>query len=679
MISEKLPRIWYGGDYNPDQWPEETWQEDMRLFRKAGINVATLPVFSWARLQPDEDTWDFAWLDRVLDLLAKNGIFACIATSTGAVPPWLATKYPEVLRTTFDGTKRKYGHRHNACPTSPVFRRLSVQLARKLAERYASHPSLVAWHVSNEYGGRCYCGNCEKAFRAWLKKRYGTLDALNHAWWTGFWGHTFTDWDQVVLPNLLSEHTDARDQSRTAFQGITLDYYRFASESLMETFCAERDALRAITPGVKITTNLMGAYKELDYFRWAREMDIVSWDNYPALDTPVSEIAFRHDLMRGLKAGAPFMLMEQTPSQVNWQDYNGLKRPGVMRLMSLQAVARGADTVMFFQLRRSRGASEKYHSAVIDHAGHENTRVFREVAELGAEIGSLGSALLDSRVESSVGILFDWENWWAIEMSAGPSAALKYVQQAAAWHRALWEQNYGVDVVGLEDDFSRYDVIVAPVLYMVKPGVASRLEAFVSGGGTFLTTFFSGYVNESDLVTVGGYPGELRKLLGIWVEEIDALLPSARNSIQVKKPFGDLKGSYECGILCDVLHCETAEEVAVYGSDFYAGTPSVTRNKLGKGWAWYVASSAEPRFLSDLTRTLAREKGVQPVAQAPAGVEATRRKKGADSFLFLLNHGDGPARVDLGGGRQLADLATGKPVRGSVQIPAKGVLILRET
>jgi len=674
MINEKLPRIWYGGDYNPDQWPEEVWQEDMRLFKKAGINVATVPVFSWAKLQPDENTWDFAWLDRVLDLLVKNGIFACIATSTGAVPPWLATKYPEVLRTTFDGRKRKYGHRHNACPTSPAFRRLSVQLARKLAERYASHPALVAWHVSNEYGGRCYCGNCEKAFRAWLAERYGTLESLNQAWWTGFWGHTFTDWDQIVVPNILTEHMDV---THTAFQGITLDYYRFASGKLMECFCAERDVLHEITPGVKVTTNLMGAYKELDYFRWAREMDIVSWDNYPALDTPVSEIAFRHDLMRGLKGGAPFMLMEQTPSQVNWQDYNGLKRPGEMRLMSLHAVARGADTVMFFQLRRTRGASEKYHSAVIDHVGHENTRVFREVAALGAELASFGPALLDSRIESRIGILFDWENWWAIEMSSGPSIALKYVEQVRSWHAALWEQNYAVDVVGVEDDFSRYDVIIAPVLYMVKPGVARRLESFVSGGGTFLTTFFSGIVNETDLVTVGGYPGELRKLLGIWVEEIDALLPSVRNSIRVAKPFGDLKGSYDCGILCDILHSESAEVIAAYGSDFYAGTPAVTRNKFGNGWGWYVASSAEASFLSAAVRTLAREKGIQPVARVPRGVEATRRKKGHESFLFLLNHGNETLRVDLGD-EKLKELATGKPVKGSMQIPAKGVMILRE-
>ena len=673
MISEKLPRIWYGGDYCPDQWPEEIWPEDMRLFRKAGINVATIPDFSWAKLQPSEDTWDFGWLDRSLDLLWKSGIFACIVTSTGAMPPWLAAKYPEVLRTTFEGLRRKYGHRHNACPNSPVFRRLSTQLARKLAERYGSHPGLVAWHVSNEYGGRCYCDLCEKAFRRWLKARYGTLDALNHAWWTGFWGHTFTDWDQIVVPNILSEHTDPR---HTAFQGITLDYYRFSSESLLDCFRAERDALREVTPGVKITTNLMGTYKELDYFRWAREMDIVSWDNYPALDTPISEVAFRHDLMRGLKAGAPFMLMEQTPSQTNWQDYNGLKRPGVMRLLSLQAVARGADTVMFFQLRRSRGASEKYHSAVIDHAGHENTRVFREVAALGEELASMGSALLDSRVESRIGILFDWENWWAIEMSSGPSLALRYVQQVTGWHAALWEQNYAVDVVGVEDDFSRYDIIIAPVLYMVKPGLAGRLEAFVGAGGTFLTTFFSGIVNETDLVTIGGYPGELRRLLGIWVEEIDALLPGSTNSVVVKKPFGDLKGSYACGILCDVLHCESAEQIAEYGSDFYAGTPVVTRNSFDKGWAWYVASSADPEFQAAMVRTLAREKGIEPVAKVPRGVEATRRRKGSESFLFLLNHGDSAVRVNPGG--TPTELISGKAVKGGIEISAKGVVILRE-
>jgi beta-galactosidase len=674
MISTRLPRIWFGGDYCPDQWPEETWREDMRLFTLAGISVATLPVFSWAKLQPDEARYDFSWLDRAMDLLAAHGISACMATSTAAVPAWMATRYPDVLRVTIEGHRRKFGQRHNFCPNSPTFRRFAPEMARRMAERYGKHPALVAWHVNNEYGGSCYCENCEKAFRGWLKNRYGTVDALNTAWNTSFWGHTFSHWDQVVLPSLLSEQLDG---TRTVFQAITLDYYRFNSESILACFTAERDALKAVTPEVAVTTNLMGTFKPLDYFRWGREMDIVSWDSYPSLDTPVGDVAMRHDLMRGLKDGAPFMLMEQTPSQQNWQPYNSLKRPGVMRLQSWQAVARGADTVMFFQMRRSRGACEKYHGAFIEHAGHENTRVFREVSALGRELASLGDTLLDSRIQARTAVLFDWDNWWAVEMSSGPSVALQYLPQVSAWHDAFWSQNYGVDIVGETADFSRYDVLVAPVLYMLKPGVAARIEAFVEGGGTFVTTFFSGIVNENDLVTLGGYPGELRSLLGIWAEEIDALLPDRKNSIVMKKNVGSLSGSFPCELLCDLIHAEGAEVLAEYGSDFYKGMPCFTRNARGKGHAWYIATAPERDFRLRFAAHLASEKSIEPVLRAPAGVEATRRVKGSDSFLFVLNHSDSAVRVDFGA-RHLTNLLGGGMVSGSVELLAKGVLVLKE-
>ena len=674
MINKRLSKIWFGGDYNPDQWPEEVWLEDVRQFRLAGIDVATLPVFSWAKLQTDEATYDFSWLDKAFELLSSNGIHVCLATSTGAVPAWMATSYPDVLRTTIEGARRKFGHRHNFCPNSPTFRTYAPLLARKLAERYGAHPRLVAWHINNECGGSCYCERCEQAFRAWLKRRYETLAALNEAWCTGFWGHTFSDWDQVVAPSLLSEHLTAE---KTVFQGITLDYYRFMSESILDCYKMERDAILAAAPGVAITTNLMGTFKGLDYFAWAKEMDVISWDSYPSLDTPVNEVALRHDLMRGLKQGQPFMLMEQTPSQQNWQPYNSLKRPGVMRLQSWQAVARGADTVMFFQLRRSRGACEKYHGAVIEHVGHENTRVFREVAALGKELAGLGDALIDSRVEARVGIIFDWENWWAVEMSSGPSVALRYVPQVSAWHEAFWAQNIAVDLVGAEDDLSKYDVVVAPVLYMLKRGMAARITDFVNKGGTFVTTFFSGIVNENDLVTLGGYPGELRRLLGIWVEEIDALLPDRHNTIEMHESVAGLNGSFECGIVCDLLHAEGAEVCGVYGSDFYKGMPCLTRNTVGKGHAWYVGSSPEKRFLHGLVRHLAAGKGIEPVLRAAPGVEATRRKKGKDSFLFVLNHNDDAVAVDLGS-RQVTDILTKKPVKGKLTLPSKGVLVLKE-
>ncbi|MCR2804855.1 beta-galactosidase [Paenibacillus soyae] len=672
MINSKLPKMWYGGDYNPEQWDAPTMEEDMRMFKLAEIDIATVNVFSWAKIQPSEETYDFSELDRILDKLQQNNVAVCLATATGAHPAWMAKRHPDVTRVDYEGRKRRFGGRHNSCPNSPAYRKYSALIAEKLAERYHNYPGLVIWHVSNEYGGYCYCDNCAEAFRDWAKARYGTIEALNEAWYTAFWGHTFYDWDEIVPPNALSEEWAG---NRTNFQSISLDYRRFQSDSLLECYKLEADAIRKHSKDVPITTNLMGTYPELDYFKWAKELDVVSWDNYPSIDTPVSFTAMTHSLMRGLKSGQPFMLMEQTPSQQNWQPYNSLKRPGVMRLWSYQAVAHGADTVMFFQLRRSIGACEKYHGAVIEHVGHEHTRVFRECAELGRELVQLGDTLLDSRVEAKAAIVYDWENRWAVELSSGPSVALKYVDEVHKYYDALFSQNIATDMISVEESLDKYDLVIAPVMYMIKPGFAEKVEQFVERGGTFVTTFFSGIVNENDIVTVGGYPGKLRKVLGIWAEEIDALLPSQSNQIVVTKENGALLGSYSCGILCDLIHAEGAEVIAEYGSDFYKGMPALTVNKFGQGNAWYVASSPDGEFLKAFVSELCREKGIEPLLQPTAGVEVTERSKDGKSYLFVLNHNAEDATVQLGD-KPMRDLLNGGERSGAVVLKGKDLLIL---
>ncbi|MGO4106910.1 beta-galactosidase [Paenibacillus sp. YAF4_2] len=667
MINTKKPKIWYGGDYNPDQWEKEVWDEDLRMFKLAGIDVATLNVFAWAKNQPDEETYDFTWLDEMMDKLHADGVGVCLATSTAAHPAWMARKYPDVLQVDFNGNKRKFGGRHNSCPNSPTFRKYSVRMAEKLAERYKDHPALLIWHINNEYGGagNCYCDNCEAAFRVWLKERYGTIEAVNRAWNTAFWGHIFYDWEDIVLPSGRSEEWyGANGRTDTNFQGLSLDYMRFHSDSLLDCYKLEYEAVKKQTPDIPVTTNLMGAFKKLDYHKWAKHMDVVSWDNYPRFDTPHSYTAMMHDLMRGLKDGQPFMLMEQTPSQQNWQPYNSLKRPGVMRLWSYQAVARGADTILFFQLRRSVGACEKYHGAVIEHVGHEHTRVFRECAELGAELGKLGDTLLDSRVKAKVAILFDWENWWAIEMSSGPTIALKYVDEAHKFYDALYRAGIAAEVVSVEADLSGYDLVIAPVMYMVKQGVADKLEKFVEAGGSVISTYFSGIVNETDLVTLGGYPGELRKLFGIWAEEIDALLPSQRNRIVLSDNTLGSKTEYECGMICDLIHSEGAEVKAVYGDDFYRGMPALTVNKFGAGEAWYLATSPEAAFLQEWLPQLCAARGIEPlVPTTPEGVETTIRTKDGQDYLFVLNHKADSVTVDLGQHSGI-NLLTDIPVQG---------------
>lgn len=667
-FSNKVNKIVYGGDYNPEQWPEEIWADDMRLLKEANIDIVTLNVFSWAALQPSEETYDFSKLDKIMEMVRDNGLQVCLATSTGAHPAWMAKKYPDILRTEFNGLKRKFGGRHNSCPNSPTYEKYSVRLAQKIAERYRDYNNIVAWHISNEFGGECYCENCEKAFRVWLKKKYQTIENVNRAWNTAFWGHTFYDWDEIVLPNLLSEHFE---QDRSQFQGITVDYKRFNSESILECYKREYDALKAITPDIPITTNLMGFYKPLDYKMWAKYMDVVSWDNYPSNEDSPAQIAMSHDLMRGINGGEPFLLMEQTPSVTNWLPYNALKRPGVMRLWSYQAVAHGSDSVMFFQMRRTVGACEKLHGAVIDHVGTNETRVFREVKALGAELKELGEQTLGAVTDAKAVIYFDWDNWWAIECSAGPNCDLKYKDEIYNYYQALYKLNIPVDIVGPEDDLGKYQLLIAPILYMTKTGYDEKIRTFVKNGGTFVTTFFSGIADEHDLIVTGGYPGKLRDIMGIWVEESDALPSGAENHFTYRGK------AYPAKLLCDLSRLEGAEALSVYEEDFYAQMPAITKNQFGDGRAYYVATRSNEEFYQTLMADICEECGVESLLAPQENLEVTMRRNENGRFLFLLNHADREQETvmtEAGCGLlEKQEYAAGDVV----SVPAKGVQIIR--
>jgi len=609
-------------------------------------------------------------LDRIVERATAAGRTICMATGTGAHPAWLARAHPEVTRVDFDGRRHRYGQRHNSCPSSPVFRRLSTELARRVAARYADNPAIVAWHVGNEYGGACYCERCAAGFRDWLRARYSTLDRLNEAWYTRFWSHTFTDWEEIEPPSALTEHW--RGPEHTAFQGITLDYRRFMTDAMLANFLDEKAAIRE-SSDAPVTTNFMGMYRHLDYHRWAPHLDFASWDNYPPNDTSPAWMALMHDLMRGLKDGQPFWLMEQTPSYTAAREVNPLKRPGVMRLWSWQAVAHGADAVLFFQMRASRGACEKYHGAVIGHSGRSDTRVFREVASLGAELERFGGVSLGARTQARVALLFDWDSWWALEMSDGPSRLVRYLDVVLAYHRALWDAGVDVDAIPVTADLSRYDVVLAPVLHMLKGDIARRLEEVAARGGSVLTTFLSGRVDEDDNAFLMDVPGPLGRLMGVRVDEWDARESSFVNPVRL----GELE--VESRLLFELVIPQGAEVVGTYQADFYAGTPAVTRNAFGQGEGWYVAAGLDQAGVSWVVRQVLDRHGLAgPYAQVADLETAVRVAPDGTRLLFLLNHRDSP--VTVAACTSGVDLLTGdRVVRDQpMTLAPRGVVVLRE-
>lgn len=692
-VNPKLSALMHGGDYNPDQWLEssEIIDEDFRLMKLAGCNVVSLGIFAWTTLEPEEGRFAFEWLDAIMDRLAKNGAFAILATPSGARPAWMSAKYPEVLRVDASRVRILHGKRHNHCYTSPIYREQVRIIDEELARRYGNHPALLLWHLSNEFGGECHCELCQNAFRGWLKERYsGDLDSLNREWWTRFWSHTYTEWSQIESPAPHGE---------SLLHGLVLDWKRFVTHQTGEFMRAEIAAVRRHSTDIPITTNFMGTYPGLDYWRLAEDLDVVSWDNYPAWHGRgqvrgrddrwdpegrdyklASDVAFVHDLNRSLKGGKPFILMESTPSATNWQPVAKLKRPGMHLLSSIQAVAHGSESVLYFQWRKSRGSSEKFHGAVVDHTGHENTRVFREVSEVGGLLAKLGP-VVGTSVSAEVALIYDWENRWAIEGSQGPrnDGLTDYERTCKAHYFPFWQLGIPVDVINMDQDFSPYRLLVAPMLYMVRAGVGERIAEFVRAGGTFVATYWSGIANENDLCFLGGFPGPLREVLGIWSEEIDALYPEERNRILVA-PGAELplpRPSYEAFLLCDLIHAEGARVLAEYAADFYAGRPALTVNDFGRGRGYYIASRNEDAFQHDFYEALV---GSLEIARnldvaLPAGVTVGQRTDGRRRFLFVQNFTPEPKRITVGA-TPLVDLATGEKVREAIDLGGWGVRIL---
>jgi beta-galactosidase len=657
----------YGGDYNPEQWPEDVWVEDARLMVEAGVTFVTVGVFSWALLEPRPGEHDLGWLDRVLDLMHEHGIAVDLATATASPPPWLTARHPEVLPVDRSGTRLSHGSRQSWCPSSPVYREHSLRLTRTLAERYADHPALVLWHVSNELGchnAHCYCDVSAAAFRRWLADRYGDLEALNRAWGTAFWSQHYSAWDEVLPPRATTAQPNPTQW---------LDFRRFSSDELLGQHLAERAVLEEVSPGVPVTTNFMvtSHVDALDYHRWAPHQDVVSQDHYldARIREPQRELALCSDWVRGL-AGGPWVLMEHSTSAVNWQPRNLPKAPGQMRRNALQHVARGADSIGFFQWRASASGAEKYHSAMVPHAGTD-TRVWREVTDLGALLGRLGD-VAGTSTEASVALLIDHECWWAVQRESMPTSDLEYLDRARAFHEAFTALGVTCDVLHPSQPVDGYRLVVAPTLHLLRQEDADRLAAYVEGGGHLVVTYFSGTVDADDRIHLGGYPGPLREVLGVVVEELGPVPHDTVVRLETSDPLADVADP-TCDTWVEDLRLRGAEAVASYADGPLPGVPAVTRHARGVGLAWYVATRTSPELTGSIARAAAAAAGV-PVLDLPADVEVVRRSGPQGSFLFVLNHGQHDVEVAAVG----EDLVTEQPCRGSVRVPGGGVAVVRE-
>ena len=671
VLFPKIPVLLHGGDYNPDQWLDrpDILEEDIKMMKKAGVNTATVGVFSWSALEPQEGNFQFGWLHDIMDKLYENGIYTVLATPTGARPAWMDEKYPSVLRVEKDGRRNHHSGRHNHCMSSLEYRTLVEKMDTKLAQEFGNHPGLILWHISNELGGECYCDSCKKRFQEYLREKYhNNIEELNKQWWTSFWSRRFDSFEQIEPPYDNGEHS---------ILGLNLDWKRFNSWNMKDYLAFERRILKKYTPQVPATANFMKLFEQLDYVDLAKEIDIISWDGYPSwnndYETPVdtaAELSFDHAVMRSLKKDKPFMLMESTPSLVNWHSVNKLKRPGILRASSIQTIGCGSDTVQYFQWRKGRGAAEQFHGAVVDHLGRDDTRVFKEVSEVGELLKKL-APVTGSRVASKAAVLFDWSNRWAIKDMQGMARDTKnYEKEVRKFYNIHLKKGINADIVFPLEDLSSYSLVVLPMYYAVSKEAGAWLKEYVKNGGTVVATYLTAYVNENTLAYLGGFPGAgLGEVFGLYAEELDTLYPTDSNAVLMKDGNKAIVKDY-----CELIKLTGAEVLGTYESDFYAGMPAVTVHSYGNGKAYYIGTRMEEEDLIKFFTQIWSECGIKE-KELPEGVEyLTRTAEDGSTFDFYVNYNAMPVTVQLS--KDGTNLLNGEAVSGKVEIlPFNAVVV----
>lgn len=669
--------IWHGGDYYPEQWLDEPdiLKQDLEYMKEAGINTVTVGMFSWSFLEPEEGNFRLEWLREQVDRLYENGIFTILGTPSGARPKWLSDRYPEVLRVDEARRRQLFGGRQNHCYTSALYREKVKRIDEELGKAFKDHPGVLMWHISNEFGGECHCPLCQKAFRKWLERKYGSVEALNSSWCTAFWSHVYQSFDQVESPSSIGENM---------VHGLKLDWKRFVTEQTTDFALWEAKALKEAGALQPTTTNLMYDYQGLNYQELARAVDVVSWDSYPLWHKEEEILTARdngmqHDFMRSLKNGL-FLLMESSPTSTNWQGVSKLKRPGVLNLASWQAVAHGSDSVMYFQIRQSRGSSEKFHGAVIDHYGGKDTRVFEEVEKTGKELALL-KELAGTAVRARAAVIYDMENRWAMEDAQGPrNKGLYYHETCVKIYSAIKKLGYNVDVITMDGELDGYELVAAPMLYLYRSGIQEKLKAYAKAGGRLVMTYWSGIVDEADKCFLGDSPYGLTEVLGLRSMEIDGLYDGENNFMVSPAEKGE-KERYECRNLCDLVKLLGAESLLVFENDFYRGYPALTRNRFGEGAAYYVCADGGQDFYDSLFQKVTMEAGMKPLVEGeiPERLEVTSRNGTGCEYLFLQNFSQEPVML----GEELADsLKCGEVLLGDVsaerEIPGFGTMIIKK-
>jgi beta-galactosidase len=680
--------MYFGVDYHPEQWvypyggtsdkPEAAWERDVEMMASAGINVVRMGEFTWGLCEREEGKYDFAWLKRVMDLLAKSGIQVVLATPTAAPPIWLSKKHPEILPLDERGLTKREGTRRAVCLNSDIFWDYSKRIVTAMAKELGKHPQLIAWQIDNGLGGNyteaAFNEETRREWHFWLEAKYGTVERMNDLMGLRHWGQLVNSWKDVPMPmSAPANHNPA----------LVLNWCRFCSDTIVQFVKMQADLLHELTPQCPVTTNLRPLVHRFDHFDLAEIIDFVSIESTAALKAKSSELACEIDMLRSLKktnirtpgGDTGYWVMEQKAGNVNWQDVNSLVRPGVLRMFTYQLVSRGADAILFFRWRQPRFGTEKFHGAVVSHSPRNDGRVFKEVSQLGDELKLLAPALKGSHVQAEACILFSHDNDWTLQQPMQPNKFFNLREHIQLFYNALHDRNIAVDFARPAEDLSRYKIVFAPSMHLLSGGEADRLKLYVQNGGTLVATFNTGLVDEQNMAPDTGYPHDLTDVFGLEVLEFDQLPPGEENHLTFKGSFPTTH-LHTAKLWCDLIEPKECQILATYAKDFYAGRPAMTMNSFGLGKAIYIGTMSHQHFYNDLITWLRQLCNLHPLLKVPDNVEVSMRQKGDTRIFFLLNHQSSPLRIQFY--KPMHDFLTGNTFSGNYDLPPHGVLVLDE-
>lgn len=667
--------MYIGSAYYPNRLSRAEVETDARLMKQAGFTVARMGDLVWDLMEPREGRYEFAWLRQAVEILAGAGLKSFLCTPTASIPKWMHDRHPDIMQLTAGGQQKPFGKRRHACINHPVYRDYCVKVATALAREFQDSGHVIAYQVDNELMAEepyCYCSFCQAKFAGWLAAKYKTVEALNDAWNLSFWSQNLNSFDEIYLPR--------KGDNPSCY----LNYQEFYSDCTIEFYNLQRDAIKAVCPGVSVSHNICssGFLYLLDLYKLAKTCDFMSIDNYPYAWTLENEYGNRGAFtytphmaslalaqMRGAKA-VPFWVTEaQIGRTVGNQ--RKLLEPGIVRLWSLQEMAQGATGIVYFPFKTFPAGHEHVMLGVLDEDNVPRRR-FTEARQVAAETMKIRKITGQTMPVSRAAVIRDFRCDWAFEDTRF-SVDFRYMREVFKYYRVLRNAGVTTDVISPLDSFDAYRLIVVPSQVLVNDDFCRRLKQAAEAGATIAMVCMTGLRND-DMRSFGRMlHASVEELAGIEMEEQHSLFAQEDVPVRLQND----PRPYNCGYWFDIFKLTSAEMLGTYESRFFQGRAVAARNRVGRGTVYYVGSVVQEQAAAAIVKQAIATAGISPLAVGASDLVELTETADTDGgrYVYALNYSAEVQTVALSA--RMTDVLTGEKFGESMPIHPMDYRVLR--